>query len=31
VLNQWLRASLDASGQPADYESVDSTDILEGL
>jgi branched-chain amino acid transport system substrate-binding protein len=29
--NQWLRASLDASGQPADYEAVDSTDILEGL
>jgi branched-chain amino acid transport system substrate-binding protein len=29
--NQWLRASLDAGGQPAGYEAVDSTDILEGL
>jgi branched-chain amino acid transport system substrate-binding protein len=29
--NQWLRASLDASGQPAGYEAVDSTDILQGL
>jgi branched-chain amino acid transport system substrate-binding protein len=29
--NQWLRASLDASGQPAGYEAVDSTDIVEGL
>jgi branched-chain amino acid transport system substrate-binding protein len=29
--NQWLRATLDADGQPADYEAVDSTEILEGL
>jgi branched-chain amino acid transport system substrate-binding protein len=29
--NQWLRASLDAGGQPAGYVAVDSTEILEGL
>ena len=29
--NQWLRAALDADGQPAGYEAVDSTAILEGL
>jgi branched-chain amino acid transport system substrate-binding protein len=29
--NQWLRASLDAGGEPAGYVAVDSTDILEGL
>jgi branched-chain amino acid transport system substrate-binding protein len=29
--NQSLRAVLDAEGQPASYEPVDSTDILEGL
>jgi branched-chain amino acid transport system substrate-binding protein len=29
--NEWLRAALDADGQPAGYEAVDSTAILEGL
>jgi|RhiMethySRZTD1v2_1073278.scaffolds.fasta_scaffold03358_7 branched-chain amino acid transport system substrate-binding protein len=29
--NQWLRATLDAHGEPASYDAVDSTDILEGL
>ncbi len=29
--NQWLRATLDADGQPAGYEVVDSTEILAGL
>jgi branched-chain amino acid transport system substrate-binding protein len=29
--NQWLRTTLDADGQPTDYEPVDSTEILEGL
>jgi branched-chain amino acid transport system substrate-binding protein len=29
--NQWLKASLDASGEPSNYEAVDSTDILTGL
>jgi branched-chain amino acid transport system substrate-binding protein len=29
--NQWLRATLGADGQPADYEVVDSSGILEGL
>jgi branched-chain amino acid transport system substrate-binding protein len=27
--NQWLQATLDADGQPTDYEVVDSTDILQ--
>jgi branched-chain amino acid transport system substrate-binding protein len=26
--NQWLRTTLDAEGQPTDYEVVDSTEIL---
>jgi branched-chain amino acid transport system substrate-binding protein len=29
--NQWLRAALDADGQPASYEAVDSTEILAGV
>jgi hypothetical protein len=29
--NGSLRAVLDADGNPASYEPVDSTDILEGL
>jgi branched-chain amino acid transport system substrate-binding protein len=29
--NQWLRATLDAEGQPAHYDVEDSSDILEGL
>lgn len=29
--NQWLRAALDADGQPSGYEAVDSTAILDGL
>jgi branched-chain amino acid transport system substrate-binding protein len=29
--NQWLRTSLDGEGQPAGYEVVDSSAILEGL
>jgi branched-chain amino acid transport system substrate-binding protein len=29
--NQWLRAMLDAEGQPSDYGVEDSSDILEGL
>jgi branched-chain amino acid transport system substrate-binding protein len=29
--NQWLRATLDAEGQPSGYEAVDSTAILDGL
>jgi branched-chain amino acid transport system substrate-binding protein len=29
--NQWLRSALDAEGNPAGYEAVDSTDILEGV
>jgi branched-chain amino acid transport system substrate-binding protein len=29
--NQWLRTTLDADGQPSDYEVEDSSDILEGL
>ena len=29
--NQWLRATLDADGQPARYEVEDSSDIVEGL
>jgi hypothetical protein len=29
--NQWLRATLDADGQPARYQVEDSSDILEGL
>ena len=29
--NNSLRATLDAEGNPATYEAVDSTDILEGL
>jgi branched-chain amino acid transport system substrate-binding protein len=29
--NQWLKASLDAGGEPSGYEAVDSTDILAGL
>ena len=29
--NQWLRTSLDAEGQPAGYEVVDSSEILAGL
>jgi branched-chain amino acid transport system substrate-binding protein len=29
--NQSLRATLDAEGNPASYEPVDSTEILEGL
>jgi branched-chain amino acid transport system substrate-binding protein len=29
--NQSLRATLDAEGNPAGYEAVDSTEILEGL
>jgi branched-chain amino acid transport system substrate-binding protein len=29
--NQSLRAALDAQGHPANYEPIDSTDILEGL
>jgi branched-chain amino acid transport system substrate-binding protein len=29
--NQWLRATLGADGQPANYEVVDSSGILEGL
>jgi branched-chain amino acid transport system substrate-binding protein len=29
--NQWLRATLDADGQPTGYEVEDSSDILEGL
>lgn len=29
--NQWLRAPLDAEGQPDGYEAVDSTSILAGL
>lgn len=29
--NQWLRATLDPDGEPASYDAIDSTDILEGL
>ena len=29
--NQWLRATLGADGQPASYEVVDSSGILDGL
>jgi branched-chain amino acid transport system substrate-binding protein len=29
--NQWLRTTLDADGQPTDYEPVDSSEILDGL
>jgi branched-chain amino acid transport system substrate-binding protein len=29
--NQWLRATLDADGQPSHYEVEDSSDILQGL
>jgi hypothetical protein len=28
--NQWLRSALDADGRPANYEAVDSTEILAG-
>ena len=29
--NQWLRATLDADGQPSAYEVEDSSDIVQGL
>ena len=29
--NQWLRTTLDADGQPTDYQPVDSSEILDGL
>jgi branched-chain amino acid transport system substrate-binding protein len=29
--NQWLRATLDAEGQPSAYEVEDSSDIVQGL
>jgi len=29
--NQWLRATLDAEGQPSAYEVEDSSDVVQGL
>jgi branched-chain amino acid transport system substrate-binding protein len=29
--NEWLRSALDADGRPTGYDTVDSTEILEGL
>jgi branched-chain amino acid transport system substrate-binding protein len=29
--NEWLRAALDGHGEPAHYQAVDSTEILQGL